>query len=145
MRTREARAVYERVRDEVAPHLPRVRSRRPRLFVVAGGSARALGHLVVALRGLRPARSVNQLAIPLDELRQTTDLLVRSSHDERLRLPGIRKRRADLLPTAALVLTALAEALGVDPWTVSDWGLREGVLLDAAGRVQAPGRTAGRP
>jgi phosphohistidine phosphatase SixA len=144
MRTREARAVYERVRDEIAPHLPGVRSRRPRLFVVAGGSARALGHLVVALRGLRPARSVNQLAIPLDELRQTTDLLVRSSHDERLRLPGIRKRRADLLPTAALVLTALAEALGVDPWTVSDWGLREGVLLDAAGPRSAHGRSAGR-
>jgi len=48
-------------------------------------------------------------------------------------MPGIRRRRADLLPTGALVLTALAELLDLDGYTLSDWGLREGVLLEELG------------
>jgi exopolyphosphatase/guanosine-5'-triphosphate,3'-diphosphate pyrophosphatase len=60
-----------------------------------------------------------------------SERLARSSHAERLRMPGIRRRRADLLPTGALVLTAAAELLDLDGYTLTDWGLREGVLLEA--------------
>lgn len=131
MKKREARALCERVADRLEPVVPLVREHAPALCVAAGGTARALGDLAVALRGMRPAQSVNEFVLPLDELRQITELLVCSSHAERLALPGIRRRRADLLPTGALVLTTLAESLGLDGYTLCDWGLREGVLLDA--------------
>jgi len=62
-----------------------------------------------------------------------TGKLVRSSHTERLRMPGIRRKRADLLPTGCVVLTAAAELLDLDGYTLTDWGLREGVLLEAVG------------
>ena len=74
---------------------------------------------------------MNHLEIPLEELREATDRLVRSSHAERLQMPGMRRKRADLLPTGALVLTAAAELLDLDGYTLTDWGLREGVLLEA--------------
>ncbi len=60
------------------------------------------------------------------------EILVRASHEERLLLPGIRRRRADLLPTGALVLVAVAERLGLAGYTLCDWGLREGTLLEGA-------------
>ena len=125
--------IRQRVRALVAPKLRSIAAHSPVACIAAGGTARALGWLVTGLRGLRPARTVNQLEIRLEELRDATERLLRSSHAERLRMPGIRRRRADLLPTGALVLTALAELLDLDGYTLSDWGLREGVLLEELG------------
>jgi exopolyphosphatase/guanosine-5'-triphosphate,3'-diphosphate pyrophosphatase len=127
----EARRVAERVRAAVDPLVPEIRRFAPALCVLSGGTARALAHLAVAQRGLRPARSINELTLGAAELRRLTDLLVASSHEKRLRLPGMRRRRADLLPVGALILCALAEAVGVEDCTVPDGGLREGVLLEA--------------
>ena len=35
---------------------------------------------------------------------------------------GMRKGRADLLPTAAVIVLALSESLELDEFVVSDWG-----------------------
>jgi exopolyphosphatase/guanosine-5'-triphosphate,3'-diphosphate pyrophosphatase len=129
----EASEIRKQVRALLAPKLRHVAAHAPVACVVAGGTARAFGWLVTALRGLRPARTVNHLEIPIEELRDATERLVRSSHAERLRMPGMRRRRADLLPTGGLVLTAAAEILDLDAYTITDWGLREGVLLEALG------------
>ena len=43
---------------------------------------------------------------------------------------GMGRQRADLLPTGALVFSELFELLEIESLIVSDWGLREGVLLD---------------
>jgi exopolyphosphatase/guanosine-5'-triphosphate,3'-diphosphate pyrophosphatase len=129
----EAAEIRERVRTLLAPTLRRIAIQAPLACVATGGTARALGWLVTGLRGLRPARTVNQLEIPLDELRRVTATLTRSSHLERLRMPGMRRTRADLLPTGCVVLTTAAELLDLDGYTLTDWGLREGVLLEAVG------------
>ncbi|MGI9430770.1 MAG: histidine phosphatase family protein [Myxococcota bacterium] len=132
MRKREVQAIVERVEEHLSA-LPRDWAElRAELAIAAGGTARALGRLSAGMRGMRPAASINQLRLPLDELRALTEVLVRASHEERLQLPGIQRKRADLLPTGALVLTTLAEKLELDGYTLCDWGLREGVLLEAA-------------
>ena len=64
-------------------------------------------------------------------------LLVESTHDQRLRMPGIQKPRADLLPTGALILESALAELDLDGFTVSDWGLREGVILESLGLASA--------
>jgi exopolyphosphatase/pppGpp-phosphohydrolase len=129
----EVSEIRKQVRSLLAPKLRHVAAHAPVACVVTGGTARAFGWLVTALRGLRPARTVNQLEIPLAELRDATERLVRSTHGERLRMPGMRRRRADLLPTGGLVLTTAAECLDLDGYTITDWGLRECVLLEALG------------
>ena len=48
-------------------------------------------------------------------------------------MPGMRRRRVDLLPVGALVLATLADLLELEGYTLTDWGLREGVLLEAVG------------
>lgn len=129
MRKREAREICERVRDGVAPVAGTIREFAPERVVVAGGTARALGQLYNGLHGLGP--SINELELGVDALREAAELLVHATHEERLKLRGMRRRRADLLPTGALILVSLAETLGIPAYTVCDWGLREGVLLDA--------------
>lgn len=131
MRKREARAIREQVRDKLEPHRATIAELGPGGCIASGGTARAFARLAVARRGLRPSGSIDQVEIPVEELAETTRGLVRASHDERLAMAGVRKNRADLLPTGGLVLTTLAESLGIHAFTVCDWGLREGVLLEA--------------
>jgi len=130
---RATRAIRERVRELAEPVATALRANRPELAVAAGGTARSLGRLVVGLRGMRPARSINQLFVPTSELRAVARHLVATPRAARLRMPGMRRRRVDLLPVGALVLATLAEVLDLDGYTLTDWGLREGVLLEAVG------------
>ncbi|MDJ0787230.1 MAG: histidine phosphatase family protein [Myxococcota bacterium] len=131
MKKKEGRRIASRVREELLPVRKRLRDARPGLCVAAGGTARALGFLAVGLRGLRPIRSVNELHLSIEELAHIGDRLRRASHDERLGLPGMKAKRADLLPTGALIIEILLEELGLDGLTITDWGLREGILLEA--------------
>ena len=84
--------------------------------------------------GGRSAEDSEQLHAFAADLKDLTDRLIRSDHDERLDMPAMRRRRADILPTGALVLLTPAEVLALETLTLCDWGLREGVLLDAFGR-----------
>ena len=142
--TRQARdAIRSRVRGALAPWARRLARRRPLECVGAGGTLSALARRIVTRRTSWPARAVNQLYLPISELREVSAELTRSSHAQRLRMPGLQKPRADLLPTGAVVLETLVSELGLSGITVSDWGLREGVILDAIGLESIRSAAAG--
>src|SRR3970282_1982665 len=100
-------------------HVQKIARRRPETCVAAGGSVRALARL--AARASDPARDPQSDGERLSrrELGRLCKALVLADHDERLRMPGMQKERADLLPTAALVLETLVEELDLDAITVS--------------------------
>ncbi|HWW54013.1 MAG TPA: HD domain-containing protein, partial [Acidimicrobiales bacterium] len=52
----------------------------------------------------------------------------------RRRLEGLDARRADLIPAGSAVLLGAMELFGLDELTVSDWALREGIVLEAISR-----------
>ena len=129
MTPRDALAIDEQVRSLLSPHLEELARRRPAVALAAGGTARALARLLAERE--RGMRTSGPLPLPAKKLAELRDRLVASSHRERLRMRGVRRGRADLLPTGAIVLATLADALGLEGFTVSDWGLREGVMLEA--------------
>jgi exopolyphosphatase/guanosine-5'-triphosphate,3'-diphosphate pyrophosphatase len=135
--TREA--IRSRVRELLGPVARRLGRRPPVACVGTGGTLSALARRIVTRRTSWPARAVNQLYLPLWELREVAAELVASTHDQRLRMPGLQKPRADLLPTGALVLASVAAELSLPGITVSDWGLREGVILEALRRGASAG------
>jgi phosphohistidine phosphatase SixA len=135
---REVRdALRARVRAAVAGAAREVGRRRPLECIGAGGTLSAIARRVITRRTSWPARAVGQLFIPISELRELATELVASTHAQRLRMPGLQKPRADLLPTGAVVLEALVTELALPGITVSDWGLREGVILEALGLARA--------
>ena len=99
-----SRAGRNRARARAAP------ARRPRRRAERG-SARAAGPRGGLRRARAPPRAVD--------------------HAERLALPGIDEKRADLLPTGAVVMATVLERLSLPGLMICDWGLREGVILDA--------------
>jgi exopolyphosphatase / guanosine-5'-triphosphate,3'-diphosphate pyrophosphatase len=102
--------------------------------VVSGGTARALARLATArTRGRAPGRTsdVNQVELPADQIDALASRLARLNLKERLALPGMPPRRAPMLPIGALILDTVASGLGIGHFVVSEWGLREGALLEA--------------
>jgi len=131
MQKREARRVRERLLDELEPHRVAIAEFSPSACIAAGGTARAFARLCTAQRRSRMDDAGESSEIPIEEFGDWTRELLRADHDERMTFRGIRSNRADLLPTGGILLTALAETLGFDSYHVCDWGLREGVALDA--------------
>jgi exopolyphosphatase/guanosine-5'-triphosphate,3'-diphosphate pyrophosphatase len=131
MRPREARRIRKRVRQALAPHREALLRRGPTRMVAAGGTARTLARMLIAQRGEGSFDEAMPLALASGELRALVKRLLRSSHPERLDMSGMRRRRADLLPTGALVILSVAELLEIEDFILCDWGLREGVLLDS--------------
>ena len=125
-------AVFERVDQELAPHLGALDARELHGAIGSGGTVRALGRLVLARDpGLADAK-VGGLVLSGEMLRHLSLELLSSAHEERLAMPGMDARRVDILPVGSAIVDALVEELGFEELTISDWGVREGILLDAA-------------
>jgi exopolyphosphatase/guanosine-5'-triphosphate,3'-diphosphate pyrophosphatase len=135
--TKEDRlALEERVQEVLKPIVNEVQSRAPRMAVGTSGTINDLARLAAATdEGEIPA-SANGLRVHIDQLRALQHRIVRMTTAERRRLPGIEDKRAELLPAGATLLLAILDQFGVhefgvDDMTVSDWALREGIVLDA--------------
>jgi exopolyphosphatase/guanosine-5'-triphosphate,3'-diphosphate pyrophosphatase len=131
IRTRTAEALVP-VRAALAPW-PAVAART----VVSGGTARALARLATARTRGRPSgrsNEVNQVELPAHQVAELASRLAGLDLRGRLALPGMPPRRAPMLPLGAAILETFAQELGVDHFVVSEWGLREGALLDAVAR-----------
>jgi exopolyphosphatase/guanosine-5'-triphosphate,3'-diphosphate pyrophosphatase len=80
---------------------------------------------------------MNAATLGADELAALVKHLVDApSVSARAKLAGLDAGRADIILAGALILEGVFEAFGVDEMTVSDYALREGVLLDTIQRTQ---------
>ncbi|HYL82327.1 MAG TPA: Ppx/GppA phosphatase family protein [Candidatus Acidoferrum sp.] len=117
--------------------------------------ARTPGEILVGTAGTVTTLAAIDLSLdPYDSARVTghclsreriADLLenlARLPLQERRRVPGLEPGRADVIVAGTIVCLGVMDGLGFADLTVSDGGLREGILLDFLERVagQPPGR-----
>jgi exopolyphosphatase/guanosine-5'-triphosphate,3'-diphosphate pyrophosphatase len=101
----------------------------PKLLIGTSGTLCALARAAASRRdGIVPS-SVNQLTVSGRELAALNELIYELPSWELSRLPGIDARRAELLPAGAAVAEVLMERTGMRELTVSEWGLREGIII----------------
>lgn len=135
---RELRALHDVVDTALEDVLAPVAAHAPAHTVAVGGTVRALARVVAADLGVWLPLSVNQMGIATQDLRSVRDQLTAADLQARLAMPGMKSRRADHLHVAAVILSRVLQRLAIDRFTVSDWGLREGLLLDAHGLTDPP-------
>ena len=128
-----AAALTAEVDAALDPVLPTLRHHRPAAVIAVGGTVRALaGHLAARDGRWLPA-TVNMAPLPTDALAAAATALLATDTAGRAALPGVKERRADHLHVAALVLARVLARIDGPEAIVSDWGLREGVLLHRFG------------
>ena len=129
----DRRAIKAEVKELLAPARERAGAPDGTLCIAAGGTAGALARLLAAERWPSPPASLNQFELRLDALEDLARELADLDQSERLALPGIDERRAELLPAGAVVLATALGVFGADGAVHSEWGLREGVILEEIG------------
>jgi exopolyphosphatase/guanosine-5'-triphosphate,3'-diphosphate pyrophosphatase len=136
---RERREIRRLVEEAIAPLVERAERGRARALCRERRTTGALAHLGGAM-GIPPP-SLNQWSIGLDEVRKLGRELSALDLDGRLKIDGVDERRADLLPAGVVVVTTAVAAFGLPSMLVSEFGLREGAVLDALGLGAGPGPT----
>jgi exopolyphosphatase/guanosine-5'-triphosphate,3'-diphosphate pyrophosphatase len=118
----------------VAGHV--TRSIRDSGFDLVYGSAGTITNLadVTARRLGDTPTSLRNYVVRTSDLQDTVDILCRLSLEDRRRVPGLDYDRADIIIGGAAVLMAVLEDVKADKITISDRGLRHGMLVDAARR-----------
>jgi len=123
------RALHDEIAERLAAEVPEpIRAAASVRLIGTAGTATTLAALDLGLVTYEPERIQGHLLTRSAIERQLSSLGVLTV-DERAALPCLEKGRADLIvPGIAIVLATLA-LLRVDRMVVSDWGLREGILL----------------
>jgi exopolyphosphatase / guanosine-5'-triphosphate,3'-diphosphate pyrophosphatase len=137
-RQADRRRLTAHIDELLRPALEVAMQHRPRTIIAVGGTVRALARLLSAREDRWLPSTVNQAPLPREGLRRLTDELLALDTAGRSALDGVKSRRADHLHVGALVLSQTLDGLDGPAARVSDWGLREGVLLHRFGRAGIP-------
>ena len=130
----DSRRLRERITSGLAPLAEEVAPLHPTMAVGTSGTFVALARMIAARRPGGIPVSVNQFRFSRDEFLAVHDQVMSLRSNERAKLPGLDARRADIIPAGSLLLATAMELFGFDHLTVSEWALREGMVLDAIGR-----------
>jgi exopolyphosphatase/guanosine-5'-triphosphate,3'-diphosphate pyrophosphatase len=133
----DVRRVETRVTSLLGPLVDRVAALRPGMAVGSSGTFCDLAAMVAARRTGSVPRSVNQFTFSRDELLPLHEELLGLRAAERSKMAGLEAKRADIIPVGTTLLLTAMELFGFDRMTVSEWALREGIVLDAIPRHEA--------
>jgi exopolyphosphatase/guanosine-5'-triphosphate,3'-diphosphate pyrophosphatase len=101
-------------------------------LVAVAGTVTTLAAVAQALPSYDAAR-VHGAALALAEVRALLDRLAGLTVAERSRLPGMEPKRADVIVAGAVIVAEAMELAGFERLTVSDRGVRWGLLHDRFG------------
>jgi exopolyphosphatase/guanosine-5'-triphosphate,3'-diphosphate pyrophosphatase len=138
----DERRLVRHIRRETKSFLATIAARRVPRVIGTSGTILALGCLAAGVRG--GAADVRRLAVSSRDIARLRERLVPMTLDERLRVPGLDPRRADLAAVGAILLETLLDGLNAETLTLCDFALREGIVLDYIKRNAAHIRTAER-
>jgi exopolyphosphatase/guanosine-5'-triphosphate,3'-diphosphate pyrophosphatase len=103
--------------------------------VVSSGTGETLARMCWMLTHDESPRSMNGIAFSFDQLRTVTSKIASCTLAQRAELEGLDADRVDIILAGALILESLAKTFNITEFTYCDYALREGVLLDAAQRL----------
>lgn len=131
------------VRAALAPMARAVRRLGFEIAIGSSGTIGAVAELAHALRGDASAapRTLNNFEFTRREVKAVVEVLVGAETlDARRKIKGLDPRRADIILAGAVLLEQILIELDIDSMVMSDYALREGLLLDARERERGSSR-----
>jgi exopolyphosphatase/guanosine-5'-triphosphate,3'-diphosphate pyrophosphatase len=120
------------IRGSLAPIVRDIKKRQFDVCIGTSGTINNLANIIRANRGEATDLSLNNVSFSKAELLGTVkNILALPTPTERIEIDGIDPSRADIIPAGAIILEQIVLALGLRILTVSEYSLREGILLDS--------------
>lgn len=104
-------------------------------FVGTAGTITSLAAMAQKLSTYEPAR-IHNYQLQLTTIQELDQTLLSRKKVDRAGLPGLEKGREEVIAAGAIIIRSIMETLERSTLLVSDLGLREGVLIDLAKRIQ---------
>jgi len=126
----ELQKLRRHIRRLVRGAMEGVEAHAPRQVYGSSGSIHALAQAAHWMETGQPIRQINGHVLATDALELLARRLQQMRLDERRRVPGIDAPRAGIIVPGALVLLQVLRQAGADGITISDYGVREGLVMD---------------
>lgn len=125
----DQRQLVQAIEDSFRPMGPWVRGRSSHRFIGVAGTVTTLAALELGLKAFDPSR-VQNLRIRFEQVEGWYRKLVGMTMEERRHLAGLERGREDLIVAGTALLWTAMRMTGAGEVVVSDYGLREGILID---------------
>ena len=127
---RDERKLSKHILSEIGRHCDQITSIGFDRVIGTSGTILSLGAVAAtAARGAPPAELRN-LRVSAKQIRKVRKEVVALDPEQRLAVPGLDPRRADLVVAGAVLLDTIMRRLGAEELTLCDLALREGLVLD---------------
>ena len=132
---RDEHRLVKHLNREMGDYLDQVAQRGYDRVIGTSGTILSLGAL--AAQQHVPVEELRNLRVPAKALHRLRKKLTSLTLEERLAVPGLDPRRADLSVAGSVLLDTIVRRLNADEFTLCDLALREGLVLDYIHRNSA--------
>jgi exopolyphosphatase/guanosine-5'-triphosphate,3'-diphosphate pyrophosphatase len=126
---RDERKLTRHLDDQLSKYLRDITTAGFDRVIGTSGTILSLGTVASAERR-RASDEVRNLRVPAKQIHRLRKDLTARSIGERMKLPGLDPRRADLIVAGAVLLDTILRKLDASEITLCDFALREGLVLD---------------
>ena len=126
---RDERRLIKHISEEIDEHIDAVLARGVQRVIGTSGTILSLGTVAAAEGGSVPA-DIRNLRVSTKALHRLRKRIIASDLQERLAIPGLDPRRADLAVAGAVLIDTILRRLDVEEFWLCDLALREGLVLD---------------
>lgn len=127
---RDGQRLVRHIRGEVDRYCAAIASAGFDHVIGTSGTILSLGAVAVAAMTGAPPATLHHLRISSKQVRGVRKRMVNLDLQERLAVPGLDPRRADLVVAGAVLLDTILSSLGASEITLCEHALREGIILD---------------
>jgi exopolyphosphatase/guanosine-5'-triphosphate,3'-diphosphate pyrophosphatase len=130
----DARKIVKRIDTEAGAYLARIAKAGFDRVIGTSGTITSLGAVAVGTEGRTAETSLRNRRVTAKQLRRVRKQMLSLNLEERLRIPGLDPRRADLAPAGVVLLDTILRRLGAQEISLCGYSLREGLVLDYIAR-----------
>jgi exopolyphosphatase/guanosine-5'-triphosphate,3'-diphosphate pyrophosphatase len=132
----DGRRLIKHLNREMGPFLDQIAASGFDRVIGTSGTILSLGALALS-DGAAPPEDLRNRRVGVKALHRLRKRLVEADIEERLHMPGLDPRRADLSVAGSVLLDTILRRLGAEDLTLCDLALREGLVLDYIHRNSA--------
>ncbi|HTR82104.1 MAG TPA: Ppx/GppA phosphatase family protein [Bacteroidota bacterium] len=119
------------VRGMLDPIVRAVRKHKYEIVVGTSGTIASIAHLIKLDRGEEEEAFLNNFTFTGGEISDVAEkILDVEDPDDRANIEGLDPARADIIVAGVIILEEICRALGIKRMTISEYALREGIILD---------------
>jgi exopolyphosphatase / guanosine-5'-triphosphate,3'-diphosphate pyrophosphatase len=129
---RDQRKLTRFIENETGKFLGQIAKQGFDRVIGTSGTIQSIGAVALVERG--ESTTLRNRRVTAKQIRRVRKQLLERDLEERLRVPGLEPRRADLAVAGSILLDAIVRRLGAADVTLCDLSLREGIILDYIAR-----------